>query len=43
MLCLSGASPPKFLWGGGGGGFVKSWTSYPGKYSNLSEGVTKTK
>ena len=33
------ASPRKFLWGF----FVKSWTSYPGKYLNLSEGATKTK
>ena len=29
--------------GGGGGDFVKSWTPYPGKYSDLSEGATKTK
>ena len=28
---------------GGGGGFVKSWTSHPGKYSELGEGATKTK
>ena len=27
----------------GRGGFVKSWTSYPGKYSDLSEGATETK
>ena len=26
-----------------GGGFVKSWTSYHGKYSDLSEGATKIK
>ena len=25
------------------GDFVKSWTSYPGKYSDLSEGATETK
>ena len=29
--------------GEGGEGFVKSWTSYPGKYSDLSEDATKTK
>ena len=29
--------------GGGGEGFVKSWTTYPGKYSDLSEDATKTK
>ena len=40
----AGASPRIFLWGeGGAGGFVKSWISYPKKYSDLSEGATKTK
>ena len=38
---VAGVSPHKFLWGGGG--YVKSWTSYPGQYSDLSEGATKTK
>ena len=38
----TGASPRKFLWGGEEG-FVKSWTSYPEKYLDLSEGATKTK
>ena len=43
-----GASTRKFLLGvagggGGSGGFVKSWTSYPGKYLDLIEGATKTK
>ena len=36
---VTGASPRKFLCGG----FVKSWTFYTGKYSDLSEGATKTK
>ena len=41
-------SPHKFLsgvgvWVRGGGGYIKSWTSYPGRYSDLSEGATKTK
>ena len=27
----------------GRGGFVKSWISYPGKYSDLSEDATETK
>ena len=36
---ITGASPRKFLWAG----FVKSWTSYPGTYLDLSEGATKTK
>ena len=30
------------LFEGGRGGFVNSWTSYPGKYSDLSEDATKT-
>ena len=42
-LHFSGASARKFYWGEGGGGFVKSWTSYPGKYLELSKGTTKTK
>ena len=29
--------------GVGGGGFLKSWTLYPGKYSDLSEGAAKTR
>ena len=39
VLYFKGVSPRKFLWRS----FVKSWTSYPGKYSDLSEGATKTK
>ena len=35
-ILVAGAS---LLWGG----YVKSWISYPGQYSDLSEGVTKTK
>ena len=38
----AGASPRIFLWGEGVG-FVKSWISYTKKYSDLSEGATKTK
>ena len=37
---MSGESPRKFLWGGGG--LCKSWTFYLGQYSDLSEGSTKT-
>ena len=39
---ISGASPRNFF-GGGGGGLCKSWTFYPGQYSDLSEGATKNK
>ena len=39
VLYFTGASPRKFLWRS----FVKSWTFYLGKYSDLSEGATKTK
>ena len=28
--------------GGGGGGLCKSWTFYPGQYSDVSKGSTKT-
>ena len=27
----------------GGGGLCKSWTFYPGQYSDLTEGATKNK
>ena len=27
----------------GGGVYIKSWTSHPGQYSDLSKGSTKTK
>ena len=37
------ASPRKLFWGKRGGDFVKSWISCPIKYSDLSEGATKTK
>ena len=36
---FTGASPRKFLWWW----LCKSWTSYPGQYSDLSECATKTK
>ena len=35
----AGVSPRKFL----PGGFVKSWSPYPGKNSDFSEGATKPK
>ena len=34
----TGASPRKFLWEG----LCKSWTFYPGRYSDFSEGATRT-
>ena len=43
VMAISGASPCKFVWGWRGGWLCKSWTSYPGQYSGLSEGATKAK
>ena len=41
---MTGASSRQFLWWRGeGGGLCKSWTSYPGQHSDLSEGAPKTK
>ena len=44
MFAFIGARIKQTLGGGGGlGERCKSWTSYPGQYSDLSEGATKTK
>ena len=39
LIHCTGASPRKFLWEYS----VKSWASYPGKYSDRSDGATNTK